>query len=157
MASGMAPDGIVEPVAVAANSPVCWLAGMEEGPPDELGFQGFDERLDHGVVIAIPLAGHRDQDAVVLELGLIIARAILATAIRMTDQPGRRTGHGQGFAQSGKSQVAMQPVAGCPADDPACEQVDNDGQLQPAFAGPDIRGSRHRKCRRPPSCRVRLR
>ena len=46
------------------------------------GFQGLEERLDHGVVIAIPLAGHRDQDAVLVELGLIVDRAILAAAGR---------------------------------------------------------------------------
>src|SRR3954452_4319037 len=86
--SGMAPDGIVKPIDVAANSPVCLLAGVEDGPPDELGFQGLEERLHHGVVIAIALAGRRDQDAVLLELGLIIDRAILAAAIRMMDQPG---------------------------------------------------------------------
>jgi hypothetical protein len=70
------------------------------------------------------------------ELGVIIDRAILAAAIRMVDQPCCRTAHGQGFAQSGKSQVAMQPVAGCPANDPSCEQVDDDGGVQPALAGP---------------------
>src|SRR4051794_28958998 len=136
--SGMAPEGIVEPVDIAANSLVGLLAGVEDGPPDELGFQGLEERLDHGVVIAIPLAGHRDQDGVLVELGLIIDRAILAAAIGVMDQPCFRTAHGQGFAQSGKSQVAMQPVAGCPANHPSCEQVDNDGEVEPAFAGPDI-------------------
>src|ERR671920_1658721 len=96
--SGMAPDGIVKPVDVAANSLVCLLAGVEEGPPDELGFQGLEERLHHGVVIAIPLAGHRDQDAVLLELGLIIDRAILTAAIGVMDHPGCRAAYGQGFA-----------------------------------------------------------
>src|SRR3954447_5247624 len=91
--SGMAPDGIVEPVDVAANSPVGLLAGVEDGPPEELGFQGLEEGLDHGVVIAIPLAGHRDQDAVLVELGLIIDRAILAATIGMMDQPCGRTAH----------------------------------------------------------------
>src|SRR3954447_14556131 len=62
----------------------------------------------------------------------------LAATIRVMDQPGCGTAHGQGFAQSGKSQVAMQPVACCPANDPACEQVDNDGEVQPAFAGPHV-------------------
>ena len=76
--SGMAPDGIVKSIDVAADSSVCLLAGVEDGPPDELGFQGLEERLYHGVVIAIPLAGHRDQDAMLLELGPIIDRAILA-------------------------------------------------------------------------------
>jgi hypothetical protein len=80
---GMAPDGIVEPVDVAANGPVGFLAGVEDGPPDGLGFQRLEERLHHRVVIAIPLAGHRDQDAMLLELGLVIDRAILAAAIGM--------------------------------------------------------------------------
>src|ERR1700687_1550365 len=134
----MAPDGIVEPVDIAANGLVGFLAGVEDGPPDELGFQGLKERLHHGVVVAISLAGHRDQDVVLAELDLIVDRAILAATIRMVDQPCCRTAHGQGFAQSGESQVAMQPVACCPADDPACEQIDDNGEIQPAFAGPNV-------------------
>jgi hypothetical protein len=51
----MAPDGIVEPVDAAADGAVRWWAGVEDGPPDELGFQGLEERFRHGVVIAIPL------------------------------------------------------------------------------------------------------
>src|SRR6476619_6761572 len=78
---GMAPDGIVEPIDVAANSLVGFVAGVEDSPPDELGFQGLEERLHHGVIVAIPLAGHRDQDAVLVELGLIIDRAILAVRV----------------------------------------------------------------------------
>src|ERR1051325_8750661 len=54
------------------------------------------------------------------------------------DQPGGWAAHGQGSAQSGESQVAMQPVACCPADNSSCEQVDNDGQVQPTFTGPNI-------------------
>src|SRR3954447_7487651 len=74
---GMAPDGIVEPVDVAANGQVGFVAGVEDGAPDELGFQGLEERLPPGGVIAIPLAGDRKQDAVLVDLGLIIDRAIL--------------------------------------------------------------------------------
>ena len=73
----MAPDGIIEPVDIAANGLVGLVAGIEDGPPDELGFQGLEERLDHGVVVAISFAGHRDQNGVLLELGLIVDRAIL--------------------------------------------------------------------------------
>jgi hypothetical protein len=62
----------------------------------------------------------------------------LAATIRMVDQPGCRTAQGQGFAQSGESQVSVQPVASCPADDPTCEQVDDNGEVQPAFAGPHV-------------------
>ena len=56
----MTPDGIVEPVDLAANGLVGFLTSAKDGPPDGLGFQGLEERLHHGVVIAISLAGHRD-------------------------------------------------------------------------------------------------
>ena len=52
----MAPDGIVEPVDVAANGLVGLLAGVEDGAPNELGFQRLEERLHHGVVVAVPFA-----------------------------------------------------------------------------------------------------
>jgi len=54
------------------------------------------------------------------------------------DQPGCWAAHRKGFAQSGESKVAVQPVAGGPADDPASEQVDDDREVQPTFTGPDI-------------------
>ena len=82
----MAPDGIVEPVDVAANGLVGFLASAKDGPPDELGFQGLEERLHHGVVVAISLAGHRDQDAVLAEFGLIVDRAILLEFNRSSQQ-----------------------------------------------------------------------
>ena len=64
----MAPDGIVEPVNVAANGLGRLLAGVEDGPPHQLGFQRLKERLHHGVVVAVPLCRHRDQDAVLAQL-----------------------------------------------------------------------------------------
>ena len=73
----MAPEGIVEPVNVAGDSLISFPAGVEGGPPDKLGFEGLEERFDHRVVVAVSLAGHRDQDAVLAELGLIIDRTVL--------------------------------------------------------------------------------
>jgi hypothetical protein len=37
----MAPDGIVEPIDAVANGAVRWWAGVADGLPDELGFQGL--------------------------------------------------------------------------------------------------------------------
>ena len=53
----MAPDGIVEPVDVAASNqwPGRLLGGCKDGPPDELGFQGLEKPLHQSVVVAIPL------------------------------------------------------------------------------------------------------
>jgi len=52
----VSPDGFVEPVAIAGNGTLGFVAGLEDGPPDKLGFQGLEERLDHGVVVAVALA-----------------------------------------------------------------------------------------------------
>lgn len=73
----MAPDGVVEAVDVAADGVLRLQAGCEDGAPDELGFQGFEERLHHGVIVAISPAGHRDQDAMLPEFGLVVDAAIL--------------------------------------------------------------------------------
>jgi len=50
----------------------------------------------------------------------------------------------------------MQPIACCPADDSACEQVDDKGEVQPAFAGPHLGdvGDKWQTSRwRAPSCK----
>src|SRR6187200_3164109 len=117
---GMAPEGIVEPIDVAANGQVGFVAGVEDSPPDELGFEGLEERLDHGVVVAIPLAGHRDPDAVLLELGLIVDRASIGCRDRSDASALLPDGAWSGLSRDGKSQPAMQPLAGCPADHPSC-------------------------------------
>ena len=123
----MAPEGIVEPVDVAANSLVGLVAGVEDGPPDELGFQGLEKRLDHGVVVAIPLAGHRKQDAVLVELGLIVDRAILAAA----NNGSALLPDGAWSGLCAERQEPARDAAGrrLPTNDPSCEQVDNDGEI----------------------------
>src|SRR5271169_7024750 len=103
----MAPDGIVEPVNVAANGLGSLLAGVEDGPPHQLGFEGLEERLHHGVVVAVALCRHRDQDAVLAELGLIIDRTVLAATVRPSDRVARdREGAAAGGVRAG--------TAGCP-------------------------------------------
>ena len=82
----MTPDGIVEPVNVAANGLGSLLAGVKDGPPYKLGFQRLEERLHHGVVVAVPFCRHRDQDTVLAELGLIIDRTVLLEFNRSSQQ-----------------------------------------------------------------------
>ena len=42
-------DEVVEAIDVASNGLLGCGAGVEDGAPDQLGFQRFEERLDHGV------------------------------------------------------------------------------------------------------------
>jgi hypothetical protein len=71
----MAPDGIVEAIDIPADSVLGLGSRLEDGAPDEFGFQCFEERLDHGVVIAVAFAGHRDLDAALGEFVLRLDRS----------------------------------------------------------------------------------
>ena len=51
---------------------------LEDGAPDEFGLEGLEERLHHGVVEAVSLTRHRDRDAVLSQLSLVLDGAVLA-------------------------------------------------------------------------------
>lgn len=52
---GMAPYGVVEAIDIAGNGLAGLGAGVEDGAPDEFGFDGLEEGFDHSVVVAISL------------------------------------------------------------------------------------------------------
>ncbi len=72
------------------------------------------------------------------QLGPIIARTILAAAIGMMDQPLARTPHRESLTQGGESQIAVQTIAGGPANNLSREQLDVDSKVEPPLGGPDI-------------------
>jgi hypothetical protein len=43
----MARDGVVESVDIASNGLRGFVAGVEDCPPNELGFDGLEERLEN--------------------------------------------------------------------------------------------------------------
>ncbi len=49
---------IVEPFDVLSNCLASLAACRECGPPDEFGLDGLEDRLDHGVVIAVATPAH---------------------------------------------------------------------------------------------------
>jgi hypothetical protein len=67
----MAPEGIVESVDVAPDRVLGFGPALEDGAPDQFGFQGFEEGLDDSVVITVPFARHRDLDGMPSQLCLI--------------------------------------------------------------------------------------
>ena len=90
------------------------------------------------LIVAVPLAGHRDQEAVASKLGLIGMGAELATAVRMVKQAGGRSSHREGSSQGAKRQLLVQAVANRPAHDTPGVEVDDDGQIQPALSRPYV-------------------
>src|SRR5271163_4394406 len=94
----MAADGIVEAVDVTADCARGFDPALEDGAPDEFGLEGLEERLDHGVVEAVSLARHRDRDAVLSQLSLVLDGAVLAATVRVVNEADGRTPHGDGPA-----------------------------------------------------------
>ena len=45
----MTPDGVVEAVDVLTNRLLSLGSGLEDGAPDQLGFQALEEGLDNGI------------------------------------------------------------------------------------------------------------
>ena len=82
----MTPDRIVEAIDVTADCRLGLGSRLEDGAPDQFGFQGLEEGLDHRVVEAVSFPGHRDLDAMFLQLGLVGCGAVLAATICMMDQ-----------------------------------------------------------------------
>ena len=134
----VAPGRIVEAVDVAGQGVARLGPGQEHGAPDEFALQRLEERLDHGIVVAVPLAGHRDQDAVAPELGLVLNRAVLTAAVRMVKQAGLRSSHGEGSSQRAERQFLVQSITDRPAHDTPGVKVHDDRQVQPALPGPHV-------------------
>src|SRR5918993_3150297 len=134
----VAPERIVEAVDVTGQGVVRLGPCLEHGAPHELALQRLEERLDHGIVVAVPFAGHRDQDAVAPQLGLVLDRAILTTAIRMVKQAGCWSSNNEGSSQRGQHQLFVQAIAGGPTHDTPGIKVDDDRQVQPALSRPDV-------------------
>lgn len=51
----MTPDRLVEPIDVSGDGVFGLLTGLPRDRPDQFGFDGFEEGLDHRVVVAVPL------------------------------------------------------------------------------------------------------
>ena len=67
----MATAQIVEAIDILEYRAFRLTARVPTITPDQLGLDGFEERLDHGIVIAIALADHRDLEAVLFQALLI--------------------------------------------------------------------------------------
>ena len=63
----MPPTGIVEPVDVSEQGHFGLSPCALPVATDQFGLQRFEEALDHGVIKAITLAAHRDQEAMFLQ------------------------------------------------------------------------------------------
>jgi len=68
----MAATRIVEPIDILEYRALGLTACVPTVAPDQLSLDGFEERFNHGIVIAIALAAHRDLEAVLGQALLIL-------------------------------------------------------------------------------------
>src|ERR1700730_14510010 len=100
-----------------------------------LSFQSAEATFHRCIVPAISLPAHGLNHPRRTENLAVIGGGVLAAAIGMVDQAGRRLlpldGHGQGC----DGQFRPHVVTHRPADDFAGEEIEHDGQIEPPFGG----------------------
>ena len=108
-----------------------WVASLVH----EFSFQSAEATFHRSIVPTISLPAHGLNHPGRAENLAVIGGGVLAAAIGMMDQAGRRLlpldGHGQGR----NGQFRPHVVTHRPADDFAGEEIEHDGQIEPPFLG----------------------
>jgi hypothetical protein len=81
----MAAARVIEAIDVFEDCHLSLPAGVSCIAPDQFRFDGFEERLNSRIVIAIAFATHGHFEAVLPQDFLIVVRTILRPAIRVMD------------------------------------------------------------------------
>ena len=138
---GDVPEGGMEPLTIVVSFDVGeqvvpgGIPGWVASQVHEFGFQSAKATFHWCIVPAISLPAHGlDHPGCVVNLA-VTRRGVLAAAIRMVSEAGRRLlpldGHGQGR----DGQFRPHVVTHRPADDFAGEEIEHDGQIEPPFLG----------------------
>lgn len=104
-----------------------------------LGFERREEALHRGVVPDIARTRQAAHDPVFGHQPLALIARILAAAIGVMQQFTRLATPPQGHRQSVRDEIGCHGRPHRPADDPAREEIEHDGDVEPAFRRPDIR------------------
>ena len=96
-------------------------------PPDQLGLDGFEERLDGGVIIAISFTTHRRFEVMLAQDLLVIVRAVLAATIGVMDAAFGWCSEGYGHLQRPDRQITLHAVTDRPTDNAPGVQVQDHG------------------------------
>ena len=84
------------------------------------------------------LAAHRHLEPMLAQHLLIVMRRVLAAAIAVEDTAPRRGPQSDCHLQRPDRQIAFHPVADGPSDGAPRVEIEDDGQIQPPLAGPDV-------------------
>ena len=140
----MLAPGIVETIYVFKQGHFRLSPCLPHPPPDRISFEGFENGLNNRIIIAISLAVHGYQKAMRFEPFPIIMRAILTATISIMGVTFGWLAQGYRYVERPDRQIALHAVANGPANHTTRMQIQDDGQIQPPFAGPyvaDVAGS----------------
>ena len=68
----MAAARVIEPIDILEDRALGLTSCVPSITPDQLSLDGFEERLDHRIIITISLAAHQDIEAVLGQALLIL-------------------------------------------------------------------------------------
>src|SRR5262249_35850514 len=105
---------------------------------EQLAFDQGEEALREGVVPALAGAAVGQRHGMVAGQSSELGGGVLAAPVGMGDHSGGRVAGRDGVGQGVGDQFGAQVVGEGVADDPAGGDVDDGGQVQPAFPGADV-------------------
>ena len=127
----MATAQIVEAIDILEYRAFRLTARVPTITPDQLGLDGFEERLDYGIVVTISLTAHRDLEAVLFQALLIRGGTILRAAIRMVKAAFGRLAQCHGHVQRTDREILFHAVTDRPTNNAPGVQIKDDGQPSP--------------------------
>ena len=114
----MSSAWVVKAVDVLEERDFRLASGLPLLTPDQFGFQGFEERLYSGIIIAVAFAAHRHLKALLTQDFLVIMITILAATIRMVNTSGRWLVQIDRHVEGSDCEVLLHTARHRPADDP---------------------------------------
>jgi hypothetical protein len=138
--TGVQSGAVVEGFDVIEDCGASLGEGGEALMIDQFVFEAAPEGLDEGVIVAVALATHGSEEAVLGQDVPISRAGKLGSTIRVDDEGSSGATLAEGHAQGGDDQRGIEDWAHRPADDAPGEEIQDCDQIQPALAGEDAGG-----------------
>ncbi len=134
----MFTPGIVKPLDVIEQVGARLIPGGVATPVHPLQLQRREEALHRRIVPAIAPAAHAAGDVLLGQQPLKLLAAVLAALVRVVHQRLGLAAAPDGHHQRIEHELGGHLRAHRPADGAAAEEIQDDRQIQPAFAGADV-------------------
>src|SRR6266478_7653432 len=136
---GVQAGPVIEALDVVEDGEPRLRASPEAVVIQPFGFEGVEEALDDGVVEAIAGSAHAANHPVAIEHVLVVGARVLSAAVGVMQETGGRTPAVDRLLQRLDRQRLLGSRGRRPAYDPTREEIEDDREKEPAFAGADLR------------------